>query len=290
MRRQPLVVADETSVWARVGAMARLDAADLIRSRWPIVCALVYALIAAAFVSVGLRESAVLGFTVMTRVLVSFTQVIDVVLPLLALGGTALVIGRARRDGTFELFFSHPVGRRDYFAAITLVRTVSLVVPLLILMGGLAVTGRFAFGEPVPWGWLGRASAIVVALAWSFTAAGLLISVRVTEPSRAMGYLLAAWIGAVLLVDSAVIGALLRWHWPPAVVFAVAAVNPVETARVALLATAEPTLGTLGPVGWYLFDAVGANVLLIAGVVWPAAAGLLVWLGARRSFERGDLV
>ena len=54
-------------------AVGRLDLADVVRSRWLAVCVLFYLLLAGIFVLVGLRESSVLGFTGMSRVLFSLT-------------------------------------------------------------------------------------------------------------------------------------------------------------------------------------------------------------------------
>jgi hypothetical protein len=59
--------------------------------------------------------------------------------------------------------------------------------------------------------------------------------------------------------------------------------------RVALLSAAQPDLATLGPVGFFLVDRLGDARLMALGVGWPLVFGALVWWGARRSFERGDL-
>ena len=75
-----------------------------------------------------------------------------------------------------------------------------------------------------------------------------------------------------------------------AAVFALAAVNPVQAARMALLSSAEPTLATLGPVGFYLANHIGAGGLFALGVVWPAVVGLGGWLVAWLAFRRSDAV
>jgi hypothetical protein len=73
-------------------------------------------------------------------------------------------------------------------------------------------------------------------------------------------------------------------------VFALAAANPVQTARMALLASAEPTLATLGPVGFYLANRLGTDLLFALGIAWPALVGVGGWLVAWQSFRRGDAV
>jgi hypothetical protein len=77
---------------------------------------------------------------------------------------------------------------------------------------------------------------------------------------------------------------------PALAVFALAAANPVQAARLALLSSAEPTLATLGPVGFFLANRVGAGALFGLGVAWPALVGGLGWWLAWAAFRRGDAV
>ncbi len=278
------------STWTRVAALARLELGDVLRSRWLLLCGGLYASLAALFLFVGLRESAVFGFTGMDRVLLSLTHALVLLLPLLALTGTGLVINRAREDGTLELLFSHPVTRRDYYAAVTLVRVGTLLVPLLVLLPGLALCGVVAFHQPVPWTFLGRGLVISTALLWSFAGIGLALSVTIREPARAMIALLLTWALGVALLDFGLIGLMLQWQLPAPAVFALAAANPVEAARVALLSAAEPSLGTLGPVGYFLAERLGANWLFVLGVGWSLLVGTAAWIAGRSRFRAGDLV
>jgi hypothetical protein len=59
---------------------------------------------------------------------------------------------------------------------------------------------------------------------------------------------------------------------------------------MALLSAAEPTLATLGPVGFYLAHHVGPPALLGLGIAWPLAVGTGCWLIAWAAFRRGDAV
>jgi ABC-type transport system involved in multi-copper enzyme maturation permease subunit len=273
----------------RVAALARLEMGEVLRSRWLLLCGGLYAALAGLFIVVGLRQSGVMGFTGMARVLLSLSHALVVLLPLLALTGTGLTVSRARREGTLELLFGHPVTRGDYFSALTLVRYGALFAPLLVLMPGLAGLGSLAFHQPVPWAFLARAVVVSAALLWSFTGIGLAVATRVDEPDRAMMVLLLIWVLAVALLDFGLVGLMLQWNLPAPAVFALAGINPVETARLALLSGAEPTLGTLGPVGFYLSARLGSGWLLAVGVVWPAVVGWIGWLFARRRLRVGDL-
>ena len=271
-------------------AMARLDLAEVLRSRWLLVCVGLYGLLAAAFVLVGLRESTVVGFTGMGRTLFSLCHALVLLLPLMALAVTGQVVNRAREEGALELFMSHPVRRTSYLAAVGLVRFAALAAPLVLRLAALGVFGRVAFGQPIPWSVVARSAAVSTALLFAFAALGLATSVRVRSPARAMTYLVLFWVAGVALLDFGLIGAMLRWKLEPRLVFLVAALNPVEAARLALLSAAEPDLATLGPVGFYLSRRLGPAALLAFGVAWPLGFGALAWTFALRSFRRADVV
>lgn len=271
-------------------AVARLDLAELRRSRWLVVSLGIYCALASVFVLVGLRESSVLGFTGMGRVLFSLCHVLVLVLPLLALLVTGQVIGRAREDGALEFLFSQPVRRRSYLAAVTGVRYLALTLPLCAVLFGLALFANVAWGQPVPWNFLWRAAAVTAALLWAFTGLGLLVSVGVRSQARALTYLILLWAGAVALLDFALIGLMLQWRLNAQTVLLLASLNPVQAARLALLSSAQPDLATLGPVGFWIAHRFGANSLLALGLLWPTLFGTVAWIWALRVFRRGDVV
>jgi ABC-2 type transport system permease protein len=273
-----------------LAAVARLDLGEVLRSRWLVLCLLLYALLGGVFVLVGLRESNVLGFTGVGRVLFSLCHALVLFLPLLALLASVQAVNRARDDGSLELYLSHPIGRGAYLAGVALVRFAALALPLAAVMLALAVEAAFVHGQAIPWAFFGRALGVCAALLAGYVGVGLATSVLVRHPARAMTFVFGLWIASAALLDFAGIALLLQWRVPAPLVFALAAVNPVQAARMALLSSAEPTLATLGPVGFYLANHVGAGGLFALGVVWPSAVGLGGWLLAWLAFRRGDAV
>jgi ABC-type transport system involved in multi-copper enzyme maturation permease subunit len=272
-----------------VAAVARLDLGEVRRSRWLVLCLLVYALLGGVFVLVGLRESSVLGFTGIGRVLFSMCHALVLFLPLLALLATVQAVNRARDDGSLELFLSHPIGRGAFLTGVTLVRLLVLIAPLALVLSALGMVG-VARGHAVPWAFFARALAICASLLCAYVGIGLATSVLVRNAAKAMTAVFLVWMASVALLDFAGIALLLQWRLPPQAVFALATANPVQAARLALLSTAEPTLATLGPVGFYLAHRLGADALLGLGILWPAAVGAVGWLAAWRAFRRGDVV
>lgn len=275
---------------AALAAVARLELAEVARSRWLFVCLGLYAALAGAFVFVGLRESAVFGFTGMGRVLFSLCHALVLLLPLLALLSTGQLVNRAREDGALELFMSQPIGRGGYLLAVGGVRFLALAFPLVVVLVALAAVGTLALGQAVPWRFVVRAGLLATGVLFAFSALGLATSVSVRSPARALTWLLLFWTASVALVDFALIGLLLQWRLEPYAVFALAAANPVQVARLALLSAAGTDLGTLGPVGFFLAHRFGETALFALGVGWPFGFGLVAWGVALRSFRRGDLV
>jgi len=231
-----------------------------------------------------------LGFTGMGRVMFSITHVLLLLLPLLALMLTGQTITRGRDDGSLELLFSHPLPRETYFLAVSVVRYGALLVPFVALMALLSAAAWLAFGESISWLALLRETVVCIVLLWTFTGFGLLVSVSVRNQAKALIYLILIWLAAVVLVDFGLIGIMLEWGLNPQSVFVLAGLNPVETARIALLSSMEPTLANLGPVGFYLFNTFGPGWLLAMGLLWPLTLGCAAWLYARRLFLTQDLL
>lgn len=278
------------SLRREIAVVARLDLAEVLRSRWLVFCLVVHTLLAAVFVLVGLRESGVIGFTGMGRALMSWSHALLFLLPLLALSATGQVVNTARDDGSLELLLANPVSRTGYFVGTSLVRAAALCVPLLVAMPLMALIGAIAFGQDVPWSFLVRGMVVSTALLLCFTALGLLVSTLVRNQAKALMLTLLLWAGGVALIDFALVGVMLQWELPPSAVVALAALNPVQCARLALLSAAQPELSTFGPVGFFLANRIGSTGLLAAGIGWPLLLGLTAWTWSLGAFRRRDLV
>jgi hypothetical protein len=182
------------------------------------------------------------------------------------------------------------VSRGAYFLAVTLVRYLTLLAPLLILMPALGIVGRVAWGQRIPWDFVGRALAVSASLLFFAVAAGLMVGTLVRSQSRTLMALLAIWALSASLLDFALAGLMLQWRLQPLLVFTLAALNPVQDARLALISAAEPELQSLGPVGFWLANRVGTGGLLAVGLAWPALLGAACWATTWRHFQRKDLV
>lgn len=279
------------SARGRVLALSRLELADSLRSRWLLFTGLVYAALFGVFIWLGLRESSVLGFTGLSRVLLHVANATVIAVPLVALVATCQAVTRARTSGHLELILSQPARRGEWFSGLLLARTAVLLGPLvgliaLVALGGL-LTGE-ADAALVPMAL--HALAVSATLLWAYIGIGLLLSTYARTAERAVVLALLAWLASAALHDFALIGLLLQWRLPPALVFGLAAVNPVEAARIAVLSAVDPELSVLGPVGFYLANHLGATLAYTLGLLWPAALGTVCLGLAVRHLHRSDAV
>ena len=275
---------------ARTRILARLELGDALRSRWLVFTAAVYVLAFGSFVWLGLRESSVLGFTGMSRVVLNLSNALVLTLPLVALVSTNQSVVRARSNGFFELFLAQPCTRGEWLKATVVSRLLVLVAPIAVL---LAIALAFGARDPSDGALVTmvfRSLLVSASLAWAFVGLGFLISSVAKSPERATVLALLVWLAASMLHDFALIGVLLEWRLPPETVFALAAVNPVESARIAILSGVDPELSVLGPVGFWLANTLGPRIALVIGTGWPLVLGTVALLGARRRLEQMDLV
>jgi len=270
-------------------AFFRLELAHALRSRWVLFTGVVYLLVFGAFIWLGLRESSVLGFTGLSRVVLNVSNAVVIVLPLVALVATAQSVVSSRTSGFFELFLSQPCRRSDWFVAVLASRVLVIVGPLAILLTGTLIASAF-MDEPALLPLVTRSLLVTIALTWAFVGVGLWLSSIARTSERATVYVLFAWLVTTALHDFGLIALLLRFKLLPAVVFALAASNPAEAGRLAILTGIDPELSVLGPVGFWIATTLGPKLTLLVGIGWPTALGAAAVAAAIAHLNRADLV
>jgi hypothetical protein len=129
-----------------------------------------------------------------------------------------------------------------------------------------------------------------VALIFCFVGLGLWVSAASHTSERALVVALLLFVTVSALHDVLLISVLLRTALPPELVFGLAAFNPSEAARVGILASADPELAVLGPVGFWLANSLGSAKAVALAIVWPLCLGGAATWAALRTTERADLV
>lgn len=275
----------------RVFVFFWLELSDALRSRWLAFIALSYAVAFGAFVWLGLRESTVLGFTGISRVVLNASNAIVVLLPLVSLVATCQAVVRARSNGAFELFLSQPCRRNDWFLGMLASRLVVLVSPLALILALVLGAGAVSANTEAGLSALAlRSLSLTSALVFAFTGLGLAISAFASTSEKAIVLALLVWLGASALHDFALIGLLLEQRLEPELVFLLAALNPVEACRLALFSGIDPELSVLGPVGFWVANTLGSDWTFAIGLLWPVLVGLAALVAAGNKLNQRDLI
>jgi len=267
---------------------AAADISESLRSRWFLIYTLVFGgVVAALFVS-GLTESRIMGFTGLSRMLVTYLQITMAILPVFVLITTVRSVAGDREAGIFEYMLSLPVSLAAWFWGKLLGRFLVVFLPVFLAMLAAVAWGMFR-GVEIPWTQVAYYTGFLLSLALCFLGIGMLISTLARSSDVATGAAFLIWLGLLLFMDLILLGLLIRQGMPPEGVIAVALVNPLQVFRTAAMLLFDPQLVLLGPSAYVILDNFGAQGYIAWALFYPGALGLLcAWIGYR-VFCRGDL-
>lgn len=268
--------------------LAGRELRDGLRNRWVVVVTLLLAALALALAFVGSVPAGEVGAEPLEVVVVSLASLGILLLPLIALLlSFDAVVGEAER-GTLLLLLASPVLRWQVVLGKFLGQIAILAVATALGYGVAAVAVAARSGAP-DWAAVGAFATLIgssVLLGAAFVALGLLVSVLVRERQTAAGIALGLWLGAAVIYDLALLGALVAdagRHVTPALLEALLLLNPADAFRllnltgfsgVQALSGMAGLAGEVGPpVSWMV-------AALLAWTVLPLLATVLVF--ARR--------
>jgi len=267
---------------------ASADVNESLRSRWFLVYTLVFGgVVVALFVS-GLTESRVMGFTGLSRMLVTYLQITMAILPVFVLITTVRSVAGDREAGIFEYMLSLPVSLAAWFWGKLLGRFLVVFLPVFLAMLGAVAWGA-AMGVAIPWSQTLYYTGFLLSLALCFLGIGMLLSTLARSSDVATGTAFLVWLGLLLFMDLVLLGLLIRQGMPAEGVIAVALVNPLQVFRTAAMLLFDPQLVLLGPSAYVILDHFGSAGYIGWALFYPGALGLLCALLGYRLFRRGDL-
>ena len=267
---------------------ALADISESLRSRWFAIYALVFGgIVVGLFVS-GLTESRVMGFTGLSRLLVTYLQITVAILPLFVLITTVRSVAGDREAGVFEYMLSLPVSLAVWYWGKFLGRFVVVFLPVFLAMAGAVAWGLIR-GAAIPWLQVSFYTGFLLSLALCFLGLGMLISTLARSSDVATGAAFLLWLFLLLFMDLILLGVMIRSGLPPEGVIAVALVNPLQVFRTAAMMLFDPQLVLLGPSAWVILDHFGRVGYLTWALVYPALLGLLGAGAGFVLFRRGDL-
>lgn len=272
-----------------MGSIFWLDLRETLRARWFQIFIGGFASLLAIFFALGIAESQILGFTGLGRTLLTFIQISLVILPGFVLIATSRSLVADRESGVLEYLLAMPVSLNGYFWGKFAARALAFAGPLVFFLWAAALwnMGR---GGTVPVGAVLYFVALIVSLVVFFLAVAMAISFFARSQEMAVGLSFVVWLLAEALIDSLLLGALVRGAMPPEMVMSLSLLNPIQTFRVAAFSLFDPELTALGPLALTVAEDMGITRLRVWALVWPAASAIFVTLLTCRFFFRRDVV
>jgi len=267
---------------------AQTDIIESLRARWFLVYSLVFGGLVVLLFAFGLAESRVMGFTGLSRLLITYIQLSMAMLPIFVLITTVRSVAGDREAGVFEYLLSLPMSLAAWFWGRFLGRFVIVFLPVLLAMIGATAWGGMK-GVEVPWDLLVYYTGLLMALTWCFLGIGMLISTVTRSSDVAQGAAFVVWLTLLLFIDLILLGVMIQEHLPPESAVAIALANPLQVFRIATMLLLDPQLVMLGPTAYVVLDHFGQTGFIVYAMLYPvvlgsAAAGLGFFL-----FRRSDL-
>ncbi|CAA7615520.1 ABC transporter permease [Magnetospirillum sp. SS-4] len=267
---------------------ARLDIAESLRARWFMFYSLVFGGIVMLLFVFGLTESRILGFTGLSRLLVTYIQICVAILPVFILITTVRSVAGDRDAGVFEYMLSLPVPLHAWFWGKMVGRFVVVFLPVFGAMA-LAVAYTLLRGVEVDWTLFLLYTTLLVALSWAFLGIGMLVSTLARSPDVAQTGAFLVWLVLLLFLDLILLGVMIRQQLPVEAVIGVAVANPLQSFRTAAILLFDPEMLLLGPAAYVILDALGRTGYLAFAVLYPIALGTVCAGIGYAVFRRGDL-
>ncbi|WP_303907883.1 ABC transporter permease [Thiohalomonas denitrificans] len=268
---------------------AYTDVLESLRARWFMVYALVFGGIVVVLFAFGLTESRIMGFSGLSRLLITYIQLTMAILPVFVLITTVRSVAGDREAGVFEYLLSLPVTLAAWFWGKMIGRFLVVFLPVLVAMMGAIAWAVVVKGAEVPWATVSYYTGLLVALAWCFLGIGMLISTLARSADVAQGAAFVVWLTLLLFLDLILLGIMIREHLPPETAVAISLINPMQVFRTATMLLFDPQLVLLGPAAYIILDNFGNAGYIAYAVLYPTLLGTLCAALGFFFFRRSDL-
>jgi len=264
------------------------DIIESLRARWFMVYSIVFGGIVVILFAFGLSESRIMGFTGLSRLLVTYIQLSMAILPIFVLITTVRSVAGDREAGIFEYMLSLPVSLSAWFWGRFFGRFFVVFLPVFIAMVA-AVGWGVAKGAEIPWGLFIFYTGLLMSLAWCFLGIGMLISTMARSSDVAQGAAFLVWLLLLLFLDLILLGIMIQERLPPETAVAIALSNPMQVFRTATMMLFDPQLVLLGPTAYVILDNFSQAGYIAYAVIYPIIFGSLCALTGYFIFRRSDL-
>ena len=267
---------------------AYMDIIESLRARWFLVYTAVFGGIVVLLFLFGLTESRIMGFTGLSRLMVTYIQLSMAILPIFVLISTVRSVAGDREAGVFEYLLSLPIGLGVWYWGKFLGRFVVVFLPVVLAMVGAVIWGAFKGGE-IPWHLFLYYTGLLMSLAWCFLGIGMLISTLTRSADVAQGAAFVVWLTLLLFIDIILLGIMISESLPPDAAISIALANPLQVFRTATMMLFDPQLVLLGPSAYVILDTFGETGYITYALLYPIALGTVFAAIGYWLFKRSDL-
>ncbi len=267
---------------------AYADIVESVRARWFMIYTTVFGGLVVLLFAYGLAESRIMGFTGLSRLLLTYIQLTMAILPIFVLITTVRSVAGDREAGVFEYLLSLPISLSSWFWGKIIGRFAMVFLPVMIAMVGATVWGAIK-GVEIPWAMFGYYTALLMALAWCFLGIGMLISTIARSSDVAQGAAFVVWLVLLLFLDLILLGILIQEQLPAETAVAIALANPMQVFRTATMILFDPQLVLLGPSAYVILDTFGQVGYIIYALVYPVFIGTAAASLGYYMFQKSDL-
>jgi ABC-2 type transport system permease protein len=264
------------------------DIIESLRARWFMVYSMVFGGIVVILFAFGLSESRIMGFTGLSRLLVTYIQLSMAILPIFVLITTVRSVAGDREAGIFEYMLSLPVSLAAWFWGRFFGRFIVVFLPVFAAMLGAVIWGVM-MGSEIPWNLFIFYTGLLMALAWCFLGIGMLISTLARSSDVAQGAAFIIWLILLLFLDLILLGIMIQEHLPPETAVAIALANPMQVFRTATMMLFDPQLVLLGPTAYVILDNFSQAGYIAYAIIYPMVFGALCAGLGYFFFQRSDL-
>jgi len=267
---------------------AYADIVESLRARWFLIYTTVFGGLVVLLFAYGLAESRIMGFTGLSRLLLTYIQLTMAILPVFVLITTVRSVAGDREAGVFEYLLSLPVSLSAWYWGKMLGRFLMVFLPVFVAMIGALVWGVVK-GAEVPWMILIYYTGLLMVLAWCFLGIAMLVSTIARSSDVAQGAAFVIWLTLLLFLDLILLGIMIREQLPAASAVAIALVNPMQVFRTASMMLFDPQLVLLGPSAYVILDNFGQAGFIIYALSYPLLLGTFCAAVGYQIFRRTDL-
>ncbi len=267
---------------------AYADIVESLRARWFLVYTLVFGGLVVVLFAYGLAESRIMGFTGLSRLLLTYIQLSMAILPVFVLITTVRSVAGDREAGVFEYLLSLPISLAAWFWGKIFGRFLVVFMPVLLAMVGAIIWGTLQ-GVEVPWDLFVYYTGLLMVLAWCFLGIGMLISTVARTSDVAQGAAFVVWLTLLLFLDLILLGILIQEHLPAETAVAIALINPMQVFRTATMMLFDPQLVLLGPSAYVILDTFGQVGYIAYALCYPLLVGTAAAALGFFLFRRSDL-